>query len=300
MNEMDNARISVQLPVLLDLAGAVSRLKLRHGRFDAAQSGGAVSRQKGRGMIFDESRLYQPGDDVRSIDWRVTARTGKAHSKVFKEEREQPVFIAIDYRRGMNFATRGVFKKVQAAKFAALLAWAAQQNGDRIGGQIFADNGCQELKPQTGRHAVLRLFNALLMPHLHALSDVSLDAALARLVPHAHPGSRVYVISDFRGFNTAAKQHLAKLSRHCDVALIHIFDPLESQLPSQGRYRFTDGGAEVLVDSGDTQALSRYHQQFEDKHAALEQLAKQWHWRYLSCSTADEPLTVLRQALLLT
>ena len=93
---------------------------------------------------------YQPGDDVRRIDWRVTARTDKPHSKIFREERERPLFISVDYRSSMTFATRGVFKSVQAARLAGLLAWAALRRGDRIGGQIFADSGCQELKPVAG------------------------------------------------------------------------------------------------------------------------------------------------------
>ena len=114
--------ISVSLKTLIDLAKPAATLKLQHTQLRSLQSGGYVSRFKGRGMEFDEARLYQPGDDIRSIDWRVTARTGKAHTKLYREERERPVFVSVDNRSAMHFATRGVFKSVLATKLAGLLA----------------------------------------------------------------------------------------------------------------------------------------------------------------------------------
>ncbi|MFZ2172135.1 MAG: DUF58 domain-containing protein, partial [Methylococcaceae bacterium] len=137
INSSGHELISVSLKTLIDLAKPATSLNLHHLSIRSRQSGGYVSRFKGRGMEFDEARLYQPGDDIRSIDWRVTARTGKTHTKVYREERERPVFISVDNRPAMHFATRGVFKSVLAAKLAGLLAWTAQNHGDRIGGQIF-------------------------------------------------------------------------------------------------------------------------------------------------------------------
>jgi uncharacterized protein (DUF58 family) len=152
--------VSVALKSLIDLAKPAANLNLHRLTIRSLQSGGYLSHFKGRGMEFDEARLYQHGDDIRSIDWKVTARTGKTHTKLFREEREKPVFISVDNRPAMQFATRGVFKSVQALKLAALLAWAAHHQGDRIGGQIFSSAGCQELKPQNGKHAVLHFLNA--------------------------------------------------------------------------------------------------------------------------------------------
>ena len=245
-------------------------------------------------MEFDEARLYQPGDDIRSIDWRVTARTGKTHTKVFCEERERPVFISVDNRPAMQFATRGVFKSVQAAKIAALLAWTAQHRGDRIGGQLFTDSSCQELKPQNGKHAVLRFFNALLKASVNTELEMTLEHALARLVQHARPGSLVYIISDFRGINQKSENHLAKLSRHCDVVLIQVFDPLESHLPAKGRYRFTDEQRDAVIDTGDKKRILSYQQRYQDRLDYLQQIANRTGLRFLQCSTADDPLEVLR------
>lgn len=286
-------RVAISLKTLVDLAKPAAALNLRHRNIRAAQSGNYLSQLKGRGMAFDETRLYQPGDDVRRIDWRVTARTDKPHSKVFKEEREKPLFIAVDYRATMQFATRGVFKSVQAAKLAGLLAWAAIKQGDRVGGQVFGDSGCQELKPRTGKAALLRFFNALIYPQYHPMAGNSLDKALARLLRHAHPGSQVFILSDFRGLNAAAENHLANLARHCDVTLVRIDDPLESHLPVKGRYRFTDTLREVLIDSGDKRRLLEYQQRFQSREEYLLRLCRKLHLSWLSCSTTRQPVEAL-------
>lgn len=288
--------VAVTLKTLVDLAKPALALNLRQTSIRSAQGGGYLSPFRGRGMEFDEARLYQPGDDIRSIDWRVTARTGKAHTKLFREERERPVFIAVDNRSAMHFATRGVFKSVLAAKLAGLLAWTAQQHGDRIGGQIFSERECRELKPQNGKHAVLRFFNALVRPEQFTENSFILEHVLARLTQHARPGSRVYVISDFRGLNDKAEKHLARLAQHCDVVLIMINDALEKALPETGRYRFTDGARDVLIDSADRRRLSNYQQRFAFHHQHLQTLAKKMGLAFIQCSTTDDPIQCLRNA----
>ena len=287
--------VSVSLKTLIDLAKLAGSLNLHHTQLRSRQSGGYMSRFKGRGMEFDEARLYQPGDDIRSIDWRVTARTGKTHTKVFREERERPVFISVDNRLTMHFATRGVFKSVLAAKLAGLLAWAAEYHGDRIGGQLFSEHECRELKPQNGRHAVLRFLNALVKPQEPLSKAFTLDQVLARLNQHARPGSLVYIISDFRGINDQAETHIAKLSRHCEVVLIFVYDPLESSLPAKGRYRFTDDERDVVIDASDQQRLLSYQQRFEQRLQRLELLAKKRGLAFIQCSTSEDPLQCLRR-----
>ena len=296
--------ISVSLKTLIDLAKLAVSINLHHAQNRSRQSGGYVSRFKGRGMEFDEARLYQPGDDIRSIDWRVTARTGKTHTKVFREERERPIFISVDNRLTMHFATRGIFKSVLAAKLAALLAWAAVYHGDRIGGQLFSEQECRELKPQNGRLAVLRLLNAIvdkadLSSEKNKLASkvnptITLEQILARLTQHARPGSLVYIISDFRGINDNAESHIAKLSRHCEVVLIFIYDPLESSLPTKGRYRFTNNVQDVVIDSKDKQRLLSYQQRFNQHKQDLQTLAKKRGLTFIECSTSEDPLQCLR------
>lgn len=296
--------VSVSLKTLIDLARPAGSLMLHHSHKRSGQSGVYMSRFKGRGMEFDETRLYQPGDDIRSIDWRVTARTGKTHTKVFREERERPVFISVDNRLAMHFATRGVFKSVLAAKLAGLLAWTAEHHGDRIGGQLFYEQECRELKPQNGRHAVLRFLNAIVCrgdstgPVSQLPTEVApiitLEQVLSRLTQHARPGSLVYIISDFRGINEQAETHIAKLSRHCEVVLIFIYDPLESSLPAKGRYRFTDDKRDVVIDTSDQQRLISYRQHFAQRLQRLELLAKRRSIAFIQCSTTEDPIQCLR------
>jgi len=305
--------VSVSLKTLLDLARPAAGLNLKHSAIRAGQSGGYASRFKGRGMEFEEARGYQPGDDIRSIDWRVTARTGEPHTKVFREERERPVFISVDNRPAMHFATRGVFKSVLAAKLAGLVAWAAQYHGDRIGGQIFTGHVCRELKPQNGKQAVLRFLNAICDQDDDRAEQtvITLEHVLARLMHHARPGSRVYIISDFRGISDQVESHLARLSRHCEVVLIFVYDPLESHLPDKGRYRFTamdgayaaslsgtgaatDDRRDVVIDTGDRQRLLKYQQHFAQRLQQLEQTAKKLGLALIQCSTTDDPIQLLR------
>ncbi len=289
--------VSVSLKTLIDLAKPAASLDLHRLTIRFQQNGAYLSAVKGRGMEFDETRLYQQGDDIRTIDWRVTARTGKTHTKLFREEREKPVFICVDSRPTMHFATRGVFKVVQAKKLAALLAWAAHLQGDRIGGQIFSDATCKEFKPQNGKHSVLHFLNALTLDSPVLEDTFSLMQALARLNQHARPGSLVYVISDFRGFNAQAENYLLKLSQHCDIVLIFVYDPLEKGLPPQGRYRFTDGQKDVAVDTGDRAWLSRYQQHFDERLQQVKRIAAKKGMALIQCSTQDDPVQRLRRPL---
>lgn len=297
-----NELVSVSLKTLIDLAKPASGLNLHRLTIRAQQSGGYVSAFKGRGMEFDETRLYQQGDDIRSIDWRVTARTGKTHTKLFREEREKPVFISVDNRPSMQFATRGVFKSVQAKKFAALLAWVANQQGDKIGGQVFTQSSCREMKPQNGKHSVLHFLNALVVEdNLVEETDFTLPKALARLSQHARPGSLVYVISDFRGMNEQAENYVLKLSEHCDVVLIFIYDPLEKGLPTQGQYRFTDdqshGLREVVIDTSDKQRIANYQLRFEERLQKLKRIALRRGLALIQCCTQDDPVQRLRHPM---
>lgn len=294
ISELLNERVSVCLKMLIELAKRAATLKLHRSKIRSSRSGQYLSPIKGRGMEFDEARLYQSGDDIRAIDWRVTARRGKTHTKLYREERERPVFISVDCRASMAFATRGCFKSVQAAKIAALLAWKAEQHGDRIGGQLFSEEGVQELKPQSGKQAVLSFLNALVSPHFSGQSSMTLEQLLNRLAQHAGHGSLIYLISDFRGLSEKAEGQLSKLARHSDVVLIQIYDPLEQGLPDRGRYCFTDGERELTIDTADRRFMSDYQKQFQFRQALLQSLSRKWRLKLISCSTDDDPLEVIR------
>ena len=293
----DPVRVSV--PALVGLNRPAASIRLGRGRILSRQSGDYQSPFRGRGMEFDESRLYQPGDDIRNIDWRVTARTGKTHTKLFREERERPVFVWIDLRSSMHFATRGRYKSVLAAELAALLAWSALHNGDRVGGVIFSDEDHHELKPRRGRAAVLRLINAIANDTAWTRRAASgdgrqtLEHALLRLRRVARPGSLIFLISDFRNLDRQAQVPLTRLCPHNEVVMLFVYDRLEQALPPPGRYKISDGDREVLVDASDDRLVRRHRQQFQARLERLQQLSSLNRTILLPCRTDAEPLSLL-------
>lgn len=191
------------------------------------------SRRLGRGMDFSEVRQYQAGDDIRSIDWRVTARTGKPHTKLFSEERERAVVLYIDLSHSMQFGSCLLLKSVQAAHLASLLAWLAIKQQDRVGAVIDVGHRLIEVKPSSRQRGVLPILAACIeaqqmLPTQHtprALTRQDVFTTLNRLCPK---GSEVVLISDFVDLDT--QQHelpLRQLCRHNRVRLVQIYDPLE-------------------------------------------------------------------------
>jgi uncharacterized protein (DUF58 family) len=292
------------IPVLEDLlqlarSASLLQAQARVRPRIATLSGSCRSTRRGRGMEFDESRPYAAGDDARNLDWRVTARTSRPHTKLFREEQERPVLIAVDYRATMRFATRGVFKTVMAARMAAVLAWLAEQRGDRIGGCIFAENGLAEIRPQRGRNAVLRWLDALVQqaavpPGSATGSAAALASALTHLPCHARPGSVVFVLSDFRQLESQGLVSLTRLARHCEVVLVFIHDPLEQHLPP-GRLNYASGDRQITLVS-DERIQTLHAAAFMQRKTALEQFARRHRIRLVECSTGDDPVSVLWQS----
>ena len=292
----DVSPIRSSLPELLGLSRQARQLQLRPRAIGARQAGQYVSRLRGRGMEFEESRPYQPGDDVRNMDWRVTARTGRAYSKVFREERERPVLVSVDARASMWFATQGRFKWAQAQRLAALLAWTAVQGGDRIGGEVFSDEQHVELRPRRGRQSLMHLLKVLTEQQPGEDAEMtSMQPVFRRMRHTAHPGSLVVFISDFRGFDQAAQRQLARIARHNDVLLLHVYDDLEARLPPRGFFRLGDGRNILELDAGKKTVRTAYQQDYQLRIAGLQELCLHQHMSWLECSTTDEPFDVLHQ-----
>lgn len=287
----------IELAELIRLKPAGESLKIGALRVRAIDAGGHLSRLKGRGVEFDESRPYQPGDDLRTMDWKVTARTGKPHTKVFREERDRPVILWLDLRRPMLFATKGVFKAVRAAQTAALVAWSAVANGDRLGGLIFSDREHVELRPRLGRRAALRMLRVICDTAFWepppAAAAVAQPHSLERLTRVARPGSQIFLLSDFRSLDASFERHLRQLARHSDVSLVHFFDPVERSLPPPGRYRVLAGSRSVAIDTGAAAERRAYRDRFLERRAALAKLARFPGVQLLECGTHSDPQKVL-------
>ncbi len=273
-------------------------------RVNSLQTGAYVSHFRGRGMEFDESRPYQPGDDPRSIDWRVTARSTTAYTKLFREERERPVLVMVDLRSNMHFATRGCFKSVNAARAAALLAWAAHHRGDRLGGLIFGDGTHRELKPRLGRQAALRFVHQLVEHpdwstdnEASAAREKTLTRAMSALRRVARPGSLVVILSDFQGLERAAQSYLSSVARHSEVLAVYLNDPLERALPPPGRYRLVAGDDELAIDTHAAAARREYADAFNARFQSFGEFCSRYGVHLMPLSTDQDPVTALQTAL---
>ena len=186
-------------------------------------------RQRGRGVDFEEVRLYAPGDDVRSIDWRVTARSGDPHTKLFQEDREQPIVLLVDLRSPMWFGSKNCFKTVLASHIASVLAWAGLDAGERVGGIAMTNSGLFEIKPQRSKRSVLRLLHLMesaTAPSAASPSDASdsWSVALSQLKSLSRPGARLMLISDFTDLlaDTAVEKTLRDIVSHRQVVCFKI------------------------------------------------------------------------------
>jgi uncharacterized protein (DUF58 family) len=297
--------VSVSQAGLIRLSGPARAIALDVLRVRSLQTGAYVSHFRGRGMEFDESRPYQPGDDPRSIDWRVTARSTTAYTKLFREERERPVLVTVDLRSNMHFATRGCFKSVSASRAAALLSWAAHHRGDRLGGLIFGDTTHRELKPRLGRQAALRFLHEL-AEHSDWQSagtpdngerEAPLTMAMASLRRVARPGSLVVILSDFSGLTRAAQSYLSSVARHSEVLAVFLSDPVERELPPPGRYRLVTREDELAIDTFAKAARRDYSSAFEQRTHELDQFCQRYGIHLMTLSTDEDPVSALQAAL---
>ena len=292
----------VNLANLLRVRFAAQDLRLFVKRAVKSQLNGAErTRFRGRGMDFEEVRLYQAGDDVRSIDWRVTARTQVPHTKLYREERERPVFVLVDQRAPMFFGSQRCFKSVLAAHIAANLAWAALNNSDRIGGLIFGDSAQRDIRPRRSKHAVLELlhqlqeFNQQLRSPIRSQDGKSLQALLNDARRIAKPGCALFLISDFYDYDQQCEQQLFELARHTDVTLIHVFDPLEKHLQSNSRLTVSDGSARLQLPTDETKFQEAYQNAYAQRLDFLTRSVKRLAIPLLSYATTDNLQQLLRE-----
>ncbi|MBC9251317.1 hypothetical protein A9179_13665 [Pseudomonas alcaligenes] len=260
------------------------------------------SKLRGRGVDFDQVRVYQPGDDVRTIDWRVTARTQEPHTKLFHEERERPIFIMVEQSRRLFFGSALQFKSVLAAQAASLFGWAALSHNDRIGGLVFGDNEHHEIKPRRSKQSLLQLLNRLGRANqaLHSEAQSSRDGfglALRRAREVLRPGSLVIIICDERALSDAAEQQLSLLARHTDLILLPLSDPLDHALPAAGLLRFLEHGAQLELDTHDADLRAAYHALGEQRRGRWQRLAQKLGVPLLALSTASDLVEQLRDHL---
>lgn len=267
----------------------------------ALLAGNQKTRIRGRGMDFEEVRHYQPGDDVRSIDWRVTARTQIPHTKVYREERERPVLVLCDMRSTMAFGSVNCFKSVMAAHLASTISWATLLNGDKVGAIIFNDQSHHEIRPKRSKSAVLEIVQQLNIFSETALAlqqqpnNNPLTKALSELRRIITPGFSIHIVSDFHDFNDESLRELTLLSRHASVTLFKIYDPLESSLKSRGPLTISNGSDRITIPAHFSSFQKSFEKNFHDKLEQLTQAANRLSLPLINLSTADELQSTLNR-----
>ena len=263
-------------------------------------------------MEYSESRAYFPGDDIRSIDWRVTARTGRVHTKLFHEERDRPVFFVVDLGDHMRFGTWRAFKSVVVAEAVALLAWAAVDNGDRVGGLVFAGGHAAESRIGNGQRGALALFRALAGIESEASAPAMSDTgdtgdtggtrggighALRRVHKAARPGTLVIVISDFSGLRDSVNPHLARLREHNDLLCVWVHDRLEAVPPPPARYPIGDGRRTTTLDTRSRETVRAVSHRFDGIEARITSVSEGTGAMLIRIRCGEDVRTVLREAL---
>lgn len=263
-------------------------------------AGNHLSKLRGRGMDFAEVRNYMPGDEIRYMHWRATARTGRPHIKLYQEERERPVVILNDFNPSMYFGTRIAFKSVIAARLAALIAWTAIKQGDRVGGLIYSAKQHDEFTPHSRESTILPWLASLSaytnqLDNYNGAEPRTLSDALLRLRRVSRPGSILVVISDFYHMDADCEKHLMRLRAHNDILFYHICDKLELAPPKPAVYAVTDGKQEILLDTRIAKVNQGYQLYCEERQQALQTLCKRVQIQYVSVTAEQDLVHIVRQ-----
>ena len=267
-------------------------------------AGQHASRLRGRGLNFEELRRYLPGDDVRTIDWKVTARTRQAHVRVYTEERDRPMLLLVDQRPHMFFGSCDRLKSVVAAEIAALGAWRALDAGDRVGAVVFGANDCSDVRPRGGKGNVMQLLETVVRYNASLAAGTPspaasgmLNTALEHATRHATHDALVVIISDFEGANADTEQLITRLAAHNDVLGIYVYDPLRQTPPREGQGVVSNGTEQVEVDFGARGFSERIADDYETDLAAKTVFLRKLSAPLLPISTSGDPAAQIRELL---
>ncbi len=282
-----------QLDDLLELRHQARTLGVAaHHLVNSTFTGLYASVFRGTGLDFDEVREYRAGDDIRNMDWLVTARTNVPHLKVFREERQRNVILCVDTGPHMSFGTRKTFKSIQAARAAALIGWAASKQHDRVGGVLFGNpaTGMRYFRATPGRRGLWRLLRALTQPIERGDTDESqLMTALHHLDSAAATGSLIFLIAPLNQVTAGMERLLGSLRQRHDVMLIPVDDPADRDLPAMGTVIFANAAGELLeVDTDSSAGQRAFREDWEQRREELKQLCFRLGLGLIPLSTTDD------------
>ncbi len=294
MNPVSLEGTHVTLDALLRLRPATLAANRETLKARLGTSGSRLSRFRGRGIEFTEVRAYQPGDDVRSIDWKVTARRTQPHTKVYHEERERPELLIVDQTRSMFFGTGRRLKSVTAAETAAVLAWQYLDRGDRVGGLVLGEQGQALVRPRRRTAATVRFLRAIESANQCLSADMdgdppSLAAALTEAKRLAPTGHGVHIISGFSEPMDILKRPLAGLALNNEVRLIFVYDSFEAA-PPIGRFQLLRGTERLVFNTHHAPLRERFAAEFAERMHRLRRICEQTGCRLLELRNQDSLL----------
>ena len=261
-----------------------------------------ASKLRGRGLDFEEVRNYVPGDDIRNIDWKVTARTQKTHSRVYSEEKEKPALIVVDQSKSMFFGSQKKTKSVVAAELAALTAFKVLKEGDRVGGIVFADNGIDIIYPKRDRKNILRFLEKVVTRNQELIDskpvefEKALTETLSKVKNIVTHDFLVVIISDFQRYRPDLIKFITRISRHNDVILAKVYDPMEQSIPKR-KLIAGDKEKQLLID-GDSEGLRKtYKNVFDHEFEEFKAKMKKHRIPVLSIDTIRETDVQIKEIL---
>lgn len=290
----------VSVEELAEMRRFVPYMRRMHNRRAFSHQAGEVkSAFKGRGMELEEIRAYTFGDDVRDIDWRVTARKQSPYTKLYNEEKDREIYVWLDLSPQMIFGTRRELKSVAAAKIAALLGWMALENKDRFGCVIFDGKDSWLYKPQNNRGQLTVIFKKISILSRNALqntaaSQESRSKSLKLLEQNAKNQAAVFVLSDFSPFDEEAQRRLAALAKKTRLYLVDVFDVLEEIAPKPGEYMASYGGKQLVIDSSSKAYRRDYKDYFSAKRQNLRDFCRKFGCQLLEYRTDMELVNNLK------
>lgn len=301
-NAVVSAELYSQLSDLVAYRFHVKQKKLAHqNNLMSTSSGSHHALRKGRGMTFSEVRQYQAGDDIRHIDWRVTARTQKTHTKVFIEEHERPTILVTEQSPSLFFGSQVRLKINQALNLSAILAWTALNQNERVGGLTFNHHHQVWVEPKRSQQTLLNsLQSAIQMQSEIArpakTSPSNWQSRLKQLAQTVKPGSKIFIIGDLLQLNATSLATLQKLRRHNDVVALHVYDPLEKTLPELGWLGLTQqlhSDQHVKLDSAREKTRQSYAETYQTQWQAAYSAFLKMKIPFIEISCHDNPLESL-------
>ena len=265
-------------------------------------SGRHASRLRGRGLDFEELRHYRAGDDIRTMDWKVTNRTGKPHVRVYAEERERRIYLLVDQRVSMYFGSQHAMKSAVAAEIAALAAWRVLGVGDRVGALIFDDQQSYHFTPRRSRESVINILkrletcNAALVAGCQAKPE-QLNIAFDALLRHITHDALVIYIGDGFGWNEQSDEMLKRLSLNNDVIAINVFDPAERDLPGLDELVVSDGEMQIVVSGTQEELQKRFEESYLNHVKHMREALQRFGLPLIEIDTVNDPLQQLLRAL---